>query len=456
MTQIFVASTFYGAMSLAAAIDAGLFGTNDQRRILLMSNNTAVPEIAASLDESPGFAALRDRFGEILSWNELLWPAHPSTWSPRNQDRTLLYRLLRHYWSLGDEPLHLVVESIQVPPARALAEIFEDATITVYSDGLMSYGPSRESPPREMATRIDQVLYLDLVPGVRPLLLSEYPEVELATVPADAFRGVVKEVATQVDAESVLADRDLSGVPMVIGQYMAALEIITAEEEDELHARMLRGIAAQGHRKVIFKPHPSSTTRMFRALRASAEQAGVELAVLDAPFPVEVWYEKLRPSLVVGCFSTGLSTAASFYDLPTATVGAELPLQRITPYQNSNRIPITLADAAMPRMADNGDIQPPRIPAERFAEQLTPLLSAISYCMQSSTYPHLRDAAVTYLSQHSEAEVSRYFKRRRLTALRLPGASQRRYPSWLVAGARRIRPGKSSKDDKDSKENKDN
>lgn len=166
MAQLFVASTFFGAMSLAAALDAGQFGAADQRRILVVSNNALVPEVVPPLDAAPGFDVLRSRFGEVVSWNELLWPFHPSTWQPRQQERPLLNRLLRHYWDLAeDEPLHLVVESIQVPPARAFASVFDDAAITVYSDGLMSYGPTRESPPREVATRIDRVLYLDLVPG---------------------------------------------------------------------------------------------------------------------------------------------------------------------------------------------------------------------------------------------------------------------------------------------------
>ncbi|WP_234402082.1 alpha-2,8-polysialyltransferase family protein, partial [Thermobifida halotolerans] len=400
-------------MSLAAAIDSGRFGPAEQRRILLVSNNATAPEVVPPLDAAPGFAALRPRFDEVISWNDLLWPFHPSTWHPREQEWPLLNRLLRRHWSLvEDEPLHLVVESIQVPPARAFAEIFDDATITVYSDGLMSYGPTRESPPRDIATRIDQVLYLDLVSGLEPLLLSEY-DIARATIATEAFRAVVTEVTKAVDG---VADRtELAGQPMLIGQYLAALDIVTAAEEDELHARMLRGVAAQGSRTVLFKPHPSSTTRTSSALRATAERLGVDLVMLDDPVPVEVWYEALRPSLVVGAFSTGLSTASCYYDIPIATVGTELLLERITPYQNSNRIPITLADATMPRLAEDGTVHPPRIPADRVQEELLPLLVAVSYCMQNSAYPHLRDEATAYLAGNLNDSTRRYFKKRRGT-----------------------------------------
>ncbi|KUP98187.1 polysialyltransferase family glycosyltransferase [Thermobifida cellulosilytica] len=440
MAQLFVASTFFGAMSLAAAIDSGRFGPGGQRRMLLVSNNALAPEVVSPLDAAPGFEALRSRFDEVVSWNELLWPFHPSTWQPREQEWPLLNRLLRHYWNLGDGPLHLVVESIQVPPARAFAEIFDDATVTVYSDGLMSYGPTRESPPRDIATRIDRVLYLDLVPGLEPLLLSEY-DVPRAVIDPEAFRSVVAEAAKAVDGA---ADRaDLAGAPMVIGQYLAALGILTAAEEDELHARMLRGVAARGERTVLFKPHPSTTARTCGALRAAAERLGVRLVELDDPVPVEVWYEALHPSLVVGAFSTGLSTASRYYGIPVATVGTELLLERITPYQNSNRIPVTLADATLPGLAEDGTIRPPRIPADRTGEELLPLLVAVAYCMQNSAYPHLRDQAAAYLAHRLDDGTRRYFKKRRLAALRLPGAPRPwpRYVSWLASGARRLRVG---------------
>src|SRR5690606_37730479 len=62
VAQLFVASTFFGAMSLAAALDSGQFGPADQRRILLVSNNATAPEVVAPLDAAPGFETLRSRF----------------------------------------------------------------------------------------------------------------------------------------------------------------------------------------------------------------------------------------------------------------------------------------------------------------------------------------------------------------------------------------------------------
>ena len=74
--------------------------------------------------------------------------------------------------------------------------------------------------------------------------------------------------------------------------------------------------------------------------------------MLDTPVLAEVLYERMRPALVVGCFSTALLTAAAFYGLPVARTGTELLLERLTPYQNSNRVPVTLVDALLPDLGD--------------------------------------------------------------------------------------------------------
>ena len=45
--------------------------------------------------------------------------------------------------------------------------------------------------------------------------------------------------------------------------------------------------------------------------------------------------------------------------------------------------------------------------------------------MQPKIHPGLRSEAESYLSQHYNARTRRYFKRRRLTSLALPGAVPR-------------------------------
>ncbi|MFH8568944.1 alpha-2,8-polysialyltransferase family protein [Streptomyces sp. NPDC017993] len=408
-TQIFMASTLYGAATLAAALDADRFAPAD-RRLLLLSNNATTPETTASLDTMPGFARLRGRFDRVLSWNDTISPFHPGGWSPRADDVPLWERHLRLLWGLGDDRVELIVESIQVNPALALAQLFPDASIDVYADGLMSYGPTRNKLDPLVGTRINRLLHLDLVPGLKPLLLTEF-EVTAQTVPTDAFTKVLAELSDDSGPLDVP-----EGAALLLGQYLSALGILTPQEEEELHVRMVRGAVARGHREVVFKPHPSAPARWSRLLEREAEKLDVELTVLDSPVLAEVLYQRMRPALVVGCFSTALLTAATFFDLPTARTGTELLLERLTPYQNSNRVPVTIVDALVPTLDDRG-ARPHAAVAD-----IQGLVTAVGYAMQHQIYPQLRPAAERYLTARLDQGTWRYFKRRRLTSLALPGA----------------------------------
>ncbi|MFJ2767504.1 alpha-2,8-polysialyltransferase family protein [Streptomyces sp. NPDC087300] len=412
-TQIFLASTLYGVATLAAALDAERFGPA-HRRVLLVSNNAATPETTTPLDEMPGFERLRGRFDEVRSWNEAISPFHPGGWAPRGDDVVLWERYVRLLWDLGDDDVELAVESIQVNPALALAQIFTGAPVDVYADGLMSYGPTRNKIDPLVGTRVRRLLHLDLVPGLTPLLLTEF-DVAPEVVPTETFLKVLGELAED--------ERELSEIEapaLVLGQYLSALSILTAEEEEELHIRMVRGAADLGHTRVVFKPHPTAPARWSRSLEKAARTMGVELTVLDTPVLAEVLYQRMRPALVVGCFSTALLTASALYGLPAARTGTDLLLERLAPYQNSNRVPVTIVDALLPELTDRTAVTEQR--TGMGVAELTQLLKAVGFAMQPQIYPGLRPDAERHLATRLDAHTWRYFKRRRLTALALPGA----------------------------------
>ncbi|MEU2154901.1 polysialyltransferase family glycosyltransferase [Streptomyces sp. NPDC019396] len=412
-TQLFYASTLYGAVTLAAALDSGRFPLAD-RRMLLVSNNSAVPETTPALDEMPGFERLRGRFDEVLSWNETIAPLHPGGWMPRPEDIPMWERHLRRLWGLGDDRIQLAVESVQVSPALALAQLFPDARLDVYADGLMSYGPTRNKIDPLVGGRVRRLLHLDLVPGLEPLLLAEFGA-RPVLVPVDAFTKVVGELAAE-SAESAGAEPPAPPPALLLGQYLAALDILTAAEEEELHLRMLRGAVALGHRHLVFKPHPVAPSAWSRALEREAERLGAELTIWEEPCLAEVLYQRLKPGLVVGCFSTGLLTAGTFYGIPVARVGTEMLLARLSPYQNSNRVPVTIADALVPDL-ERGTAGAPA-PVD---ERLSGLVQAVGFAMQPQVRSDLRSAAEGYLSARLSPETRRYFTRRRLTLLGLPG-----------------------------------
>ncbi|MEF9884931.1 alpha-2,8-polysialyltransferase family protein [Streptomyces sp. P9-A4] len=406
-TQIFCASTLYGAVTLAAALDSGCFRPAG-RRILLVTNNAAVPETTPPLDEAEGFARLRGRFDSVLSWNETISPLHPAGWTPRPGDLPMLQRHLRKLWDLGDDHVELALESLQVTPALAIAQLLPDAPVTVYADGLMSYGPTRNKIDPLIGGRVGRLLHLDLVPGLAPLLLAEFGA-EPEPVPTEAFTTCVDELTGPAAGPE---DRPA----LLLGQYLAAIHLMTAAEEEELHLRMVRGAVARGHRRLVFKPHPTAPDAWSKALVREAEALGAELTVEDRPVLAEVLYRELRPALVVGCFSTALLTAKTFYGLPVARVGTRALLERLTPFQNSNRIPLTVVDAVVPPLEDGGEDGDTVGTAE-----LNDLVAAVGFAMQPKIRPELREPAVRHLSGPLAERTRHHFTRRRLTVLNLPG-----------------------------------
>ncbi|WP_166849833.1 polysialyltransferase family glycosyltransferase [Isoptericola sp. BMS4] len=415
-TQLVVASTLFGAMTAAAAADSGRLGRPDGERVLLVVNNAPAPELTPALDEIPGAGPVQDRFDRVVHLTDLVAPVHPSDWRPGTRELPALERLLRHYWGLGDGPVELVCESIWVNPAQALARVFHDAPVTVYADGLMSYGPTRNPLPLEVAQRLGVLLHLDLVPGLRPVLLSEHG-VEPVVVPTAAFRDLVHETAA---AGGPAGERQEAGTSprraVVVGQYLAALGLMTAEEEADLHADMIRAAVSSGADVVRFKPHPSAPPGMLEPLHRTARDLGVALEVLDDPLPVEVHLDRAEHVAVVGCFSTALATARAIMSTPSVAVGAAGLLERLTPFQNSNRVPLTVIDA----------VHRPRSPYADVAH-LQGLVDTVAHVMQPQTCAALRHGAVTFLAGLPEDERARYFDTSRLTRLELPGG-RRRHP----------------------------
>ncbi|MEU5519233.1 polysialyltransferase family glycosyltransferase [Streptomyces sp. NPDC047860] len=409
-TRIFCASSLYDVATQVAAIESDCF-PGAARRVLLFCDDSAVPEAAPAPEELPGFAVLRGRFDEVLSWNEAIRPFHPAAWTPRSEDVPLLERHLRRLWGLGDDRVELVLGRPDVPPALAVAQVFNGAPVHVCAGGLTGYGPTRGKLDPLIGTRVRQVLHPDLVPGVTPMLLTEF-DVPARVVPTEAFLKVTGEMSAVVDDVPPIPD----GAALLVGQCPSEPGVHAPGEDDGPHLRMLHAAAGRGYRAVVFTPHPAAPARHSRALRAEAERLGVDLTVLDAPVLAEVLFEKSRPALVVGCSSTALFTASAFYGLPVARVGTERLLERLTPYRNGSRVPAVLADALLPGLDGRAaeDVLP--------AGELNDLVTALAFTMRPEVHPRLRPVAEAFLTRHAgRPQTRRWFTRKRLTSLGLPG-----------------------------------
>ncbi|WP_406422690.1 hypothetical protein OH809_10320 [Streptomyces sp. NBC_00873] len=432
-TQIFVASTLYGALTLTAAIDSGQFGPAEgSRRILVVCTNTEIPEVTTPLDGMQGFETLRPRFDAVISWNSVIFPYHPSLWDPRVEDVPMWRELLGLRWNIPPGPLELVVESIQVKPALTFCKLFREAQITVYADGLMTYGPTRNALERDVYSRIRRTLYLDLIPGLRPLLLSEY-DVPPEPVEPTSVQRVFGEFGQSCGP--VLASLIPSGFPsgrsgaaMLLGQYLSSIGLLTEAEEEALHLRMFESAVNIGFTSVLFKPHPSAPQSFTDSLVVRAAELNVQLLVLETPLLAEAVYGYLRPVVVIGCFSTALFTARAVYGIPAAMVGAREVLRKMRPYPNSNRIPVTICEVALPDLEGNGFATADLLNNPGWVrEELAEYVATVGYCMQPDRNPHLRERAVAYVlrvlpQMDVRPALRMHFKPDLLYKLSLPGA----------------------------------
>lgn len=407
MTQIFALHSAYGLATAAAAIDGGLLGMTGER-VLVPFTSSRIPEISRSIGADPALRSLRERFDRIEDLDELLGATHPSSWRPRDSDLPMLERLLTRAWGLDRRDIELFVQSPQVAPARTLMTLFPGASVTIVGDGLMTYSPMRVKLPHTIAARIVRVVHADVVPGVTPLVGA--PHASAVPVPAALFGTVLAETDAGETPDRGPLDAEAPTV-LVLGQYLAALGLVTEAEEVAMQVEMIDRAVSWSPQRIVFKPHPAAPPRFTDALRSRAAFHDVEFAEYRGPLAAELLAERLDALAVVAGFSTALPTVLALQGREIGSAGNETVLSRLTPFENNNRIPATIVDALTrtdDRWTDAGALQH--------------LVDAVGYVMQPEIAGHLRPRAEQLLRTLEQAERDRYFAPARLTALRLPGA----------------------------------
>ena len=435
MKQLVVASTFFQCLTLVAAIDAGALPATDER-ILVLADGSQVPELTLPLAEQAGFAVVASRFDRVVDLATLLYPRRPVQFAPRLEEHFIWERLLRSHWQLGDEPVQVVMDFVQVNPAFSLAGVFAEAELWTHSDGLMTYSPTRRTLPLRISQRLRGLVHLDLVPGLRPTMLTEYG-VEQRRVPLRSLWSVLDEVVRNAPAAPDGAD----GRPtaLVLGQYLSSLGLVSADEEIDLHRAMVVEAARRGAEVCVFKPHPAAPPARTLDLDAAAQQVGIELVVDTGAEVAELTMRRRKPHWVISCFSTGLAAARYLLGIETVAVGTAEMLPRLSPYENSNRVPLLLADVLFGgrTLAGGGTFEAPSETVSRDPRlDLQRLVGAVAYCMQPMLLADSVEEVRAYLhGLDADPDVlTTIFRRRRLTSLGLPGSLP---PATALTRARR-------------------
>jgi hypothetical protein len=340
VAELYQISTLYGLQTvLALAAEVPRHG----ERLLVVSIHTVEAEATSALiDHCRASPKVRAAFDRVIHLNELLWPVHPAQWTaPRGiADQLLIGRMLRSV--LGVEKINRIfVESLHVPPTLTLATLFREATIDVYADGLMAYGPTRTSIDHLIGPRIRALHYPDLCGGLRPLLFEEFGT-PVRALPVERL-GDVLGIGTEVAAEP-FEYPDWTGKVLFVGQYLSGLGLMSPSDEADLYALGLRQACAEaGTNKAVFRPHPSANPALTGLLIRHHDVASLSVEVDRSVGLLEDGIARSRPALVAGVFSTGLFTAHALFGVQVRSFGTEQVYHCLSPFENSNRIPVVLA-----------------------------------------------------------------------------------------------------------------
>lgn len=198
-----------------------------------------------------------------------------------------------------------------------------------------------------------------------------------------------------------------------------------------MQTRMLDAARELGARRVLFKPHPSAPSTDTNALIQAARRAGLEIELVNPRLSAEAVMATHALVGTVAGFSTALSTAERVFALPTKAVGAEAMFRTLGKFENSNRIPLTIVDFLDRHRGEDDAV-----------ETLRGLTVAVAYAMQPETLAARRPDAVAYLETCSDEDRGRYFTKKRINKLGLPGASVPGAPSRAALGVlERVPPG---------------
>ena len=425
-TQVFVATTTGGLVTIGAALADGHFADVERRILLTSAQGPGVGPGGAGSPAGPtdvaGTGELLEAFDTIHSLNEACAPLSPAEWRPRRAELPIWRRLLSDRWGIDlDEDIRLVLPGLDAEPARSLAELFDDATIDTYADGLSAYGPSRAELEPATRDRLDRLIHPELVPGLRPLFSDEWPATSTA-VSSDALRKMLARIDHSPDW---LADAEPGSIGVVLGHHLAGLELLSATDEKAIDLALLQiGAARPGIRRLVYKV-PSTAAGSAAALTAAARRQGLDVSLrLDPQLP-ETWFGHAAVGFVGSCAGNPLATARGLYGLPVRAVGPERVLAGLGTVAHGLRVPLLLADQLYGDRAGT-----------RSTDELGVLVRAVAYAMQPVGYARYGYAAAQIATAEPDL-LPRYLPASRLHALGLSGSLGLRSASRLIS--RRLR-----------------
>ncbi len=331
---VVMASSIYGLCTANFIISN--YYQNIDNKILIVYDFTKTSEAGRKLIKYINANANKFAFTKIIYLNDVIAPYHPVQLNIKdfsNITKSIFYSVIGI--DFCDE---MLVESIQVSPAQVMVQLFGSAKINIYADGVMCYSPTRVDLPQSILSRINNVYYIDLITDVKPLLLLEAHPTYIP-IDANSLKPVFKSLENKITKSNQKKN------VLIIGQYLADLNLVSHEEEIEYYYSMLLKAYDEYHDSVnyIFRMHPSCIQNYKYALRAKAMEDGISVSFDEDYMPVECRYNSDNLEKVYGVFSTSLFTLSKLTTAKIQSMHCEDFYEKLTPWFNSNRVPVVLS-----------------------------------------------------------------------------------------------------------------
>lgn len=398
MKRLWALSTPRSALMAAAALDAGVTGTSDGELLLIADGSTA-PELAFPWWLDPGADPVTGRFERVIELGGPLRPFHTAGWDPADADVALLAPLLRGSWGVGDEPVHLVVESPVAAPWSTLIRLLAPVGVTVIATTLDDWGATPQALPLRAAQLIEQVLYLDLFEGVHPVAFGELG-VEYRAVDAHQLARAARTMSGPGRGGPFSPS---AGAALVVAEPPGAVQGAPGDRHVRGAQAMAETALTGDLDRVVVWTGPAWTPADVALLRARLAASGPEVVVDDESPTAEVLAAGLEPRAVhSGVCVDGLS-AAVVAGVEPVLHGVEEALRVVDPYHGAGRVAATLLD-----------VRASRDERLRGPDRMREMLECVSYMMRPKARPDLRSRAVSTLEGLDDGYRLRYVGHKRL------------------------------------------
>lgn len=397
------------ALVLAAALEAGVLGDATRTAGTPAGTGPAQEPRVLVLDSStPGGAAVQEGWVAGL-YTHLATRCHDLADAPLNT-RSLPERVA---------PSRLFLDPAAPRTASAVARAWPDAAITLHGDGLAVLSPTPSDLDAGLVDRAGELLFTELLPGLRPLLLLERDlptrPIPLAAVgaAADRFAGHAGAPALPDDVATTLAG---ATVCLALAGPLPNLGKAHAAESTRLAGRMVRAAQDGGATALVLAPSPGVDAAWSALLQDTARTEGLRCAILPTSWPAEVAHALLSPRLTVAVASPALPFLQRERGARVRSVATGRLLPRLDSASDPARIPLAVIDATLRRgVPAPADEEKTHSPA-----RLQRVLDALGFGVAPQLLPSLREEAARTVRQEPALRDA-YLPRKRLKKLRLVG-----------------------------------